>query len=1334
MNISFFRCLLIVILSNAFIHIAPAQWVSSGSTQSISLGESIARDASGNVYGTGIFTCNLIIQGDTLRNPSCGDTTTAPLAVPRFDGYITKYTSNGKLLWARQIIGKATNTLFEVKGISASSSAIFITGHYKGSLTFGSTTITNTTAVSDIFVASYDLSGNFLWVKNNIARIATAEITSASISAAADGSTVCTGRFKDSIVSPGNQDTLASKTYAFYMMKLDASGNYVWLKSSKGKNTGSKAEGTDLWLDTNGSIFLTGNASDTVFVQQDSLNFTTGTNGIFISKFSSGGQLTWIKKENAAHANTIELEKDQKHFLLGGDYKNNDSLNRTILTTAANYGAYVARYDTSGALQWAKTLTVPGADSAAVVYGVSGDIYGDVYAIGNFGKRTSAAATLTAGTASITAKPGFTFFIAKYKQDGTVQWLQSYADGKTDSGTDIVASDSSQVFITGYFNTSIRIDSSVAPNTSVALNSFVARIDDCPFFKATVKTPAVTVACRKDSILLQAVTGSGLLYQWQKNDTNISGATTSDLYANDSASYRVVVRSSNPSLGCIKYSPRVFITLNPLPDTSIHYSGKLEFCEGSNVTLNAAFGNKFQWLVAGQSPLAKDTLASYTATASGAYRVALKSNKGCLDSSRTFTVIAEPVPAPIITPAGKFTICDGDTVFMSTAAAVKHTYQWYKNNIPLTNDTLTTYKAYTTGRYKVFVKNRLGCGTYAKEDTVFVNSAPTASITNSGNLTACSYALPTLYTSADASNNTIEWFKNGIVLPSAVSNSYIPTQTGIYHVKVTNAINCSNESSALSVTVYPQPIASAILVGNSNFCANDSVRINAPTGTYTYVWQRNTTTVSGAQSAVYYGKQAGNYRVIISDINQCSDTSSAVSLAAFSVPVAAIQVSGNLTFCTGDSVRLNATPGTGLAYEWFRDGTTVSSMTSRIQTIKTNGDYTVRVYNTIGCADTSATANVHVYSAPPNTITYTGPLEFCAGSQVTLSAILDPVFMYQWRKNNVAITTGGKNADYTVTSSGTYNVVISINDKCTSTSSVYAVNVKPLVKPVITVDKEFISTSKFLSYQWYRNGAAITGGTNQIYKVTDNGLYSIQVSDVSECSVQADPVTVCIPVPQVQANGSFLNSTPGIGYQWYVNGVAISDATSQSYLVNATGDYKIRVARADGCISFSNTIRVCIPPPVITTGENNVLTASAGLNYQWFLNGVMLPDADTRIIVAEQSGDYTVQVQDLSGCISISVPVSVLIDPLSVTNGFKNSFVRCYPNPFESRVTIDVKSASMLPLQASVYDTKGILLLETEITRAEEDLHMEELAPGSYVLMITSGSERFYYKLIKTPK
>ena len=78
--------------------------------------------------------------------------------------------------------------------------------------------------------------------------------------------------------------------------------------------------------------------------------------------------------------------------------------------------------------------------------------------------------------------------------------------------------------------------------------------------------------------------------------------------------------------------------------------------------------------------------------------------------------------------------------------------------------------------------------------------------------------------------------------------------------------------------------------------------------------------------------------------------------------------------------------------------------------------------------------------------------------------------------------------------------------------------------------------------------------------------------------------------------------------------------------------------------------------------------------------------------------------------------------------------MRCYPNPFNNILTINIQSASMLPAKATIYDMQGILLLETVISNPEESMSTELLLPGAYVLMLTTETDIFYYNLIKIPK
>lgn len=61
-------------------------------------------------------------------------------------------------------------------------------------------------------------------------------------------------------------------------------------------------------------------------------------------------------------------------------------------------------------------------------------------------------------------------------------------------------------------------------------------------------------------------------------------------------------------------------------------------------------------------------------------------------------------------------------------------------------------------------------------------------------------------------------------------------------------------------------------------------------------------------------------------------------------------------------------------------------------------------------------------------------------------------------------------------------------------------------------------------------------------------------------------VTSAAPaIPTITANGNVLTSSAATTYQWFLDGVAISGATSQSYTATQTGTYVVQVTDANGC-------------------------------------------------------------------------------------------------------------------------------------------------------------------------
>ncbi|MFN3876450.1 MAG: hypothetical protein ACK4L7_11125, partial [Flavobacteriales bacterium] len=187
---------------------------------------------------------------------------------------------------------------------------------------------------------------------------------------------------------------------------------------------------------------------------------------------------------------------------------------------------------------------------------------------------------------------------------------------------------------------------------------------------------------------------------------------------------------------------------------------------------------------------------------------------------------------------------------------------------------------------------------------------------------------------------------------------------------------CAGTASGLQATVTAN--------GPTSFCTGGSVVLSANAGTgYTYQWRNNGVNISGAVSSTYTATASGSYTVVVTS-NGCSATSAAVAVSASS-PSATITAGGPTAFCSGGSVVLSANTGTGLTYQWRRNGTAINGATAASYTATLAGTYTV-VVTANGCSTTSAGTTVTVSAAPTATIAAGGPTTFCAGGSVVLSA------------------------------------------------------------------------------------------------------------------------------------------------------------------------------------------------------------------------------------------------------------------------------------------------------------------------------------------------------------
>ncbi len=235
---------------------------------------------------------------------------------------------------------------------------------------------------------------------------------------------------------------------------------------------------------------------------------------------------------------------------------------------------------------------------------------------------------------------------------------------------------------------------------------------------ATITPGGPTTFCSGGSVALNANTGTGLTYQWKKNGTNISGATNSAYTASATGSYSVAVTNSCGSAT----SSATTVTVNPLPSATVTPAGPTTFCSGGSVVLNAPTGANlsYQWKKGG-TLLSGATLASYTATTGGNYRVIVTNTvTSCAKTTTSATVVTVDKPAATITPQGPTTFCAGGSVVLAANTGTGLTYKWKKGNAYIPGATLSNYTATTAGTYKVEVTNSNGCSKLSSGVTVTV--------------------------------------------------------------------------------------------------------------------------------------------------------------------------------------------------------------------------------------------------------------------------------------------------------------------------------------------------------------------------------------------------------------------------------------------------------------------------------------------------------------------------------------------------------------------------------------------------------------------------------------
>lgn len=401
-------------------------------------------------------------------------------------------------------------------------------------------------------------------------------------------------------------------------------------------------------------------------------------------------------------------------------------------------------------------------------------------------------------------------------------------------------------------------------------------------------------------------------------------------------------------------------------------SGGVSFCSGSPVTLVASPSNLSNYVfkegsvTLGSSATGVLTLTSLSTGLHNITCSATNSQGATINSNTLNVTITQGLAVSILTQ-GSTTLCNGDTVKLSSSTA--GTYLW--------SNGATTPSINVTGAgvFSLTVTNAQGCTGQASPVSVTMLQSPNATITPENTAPVCQGDSLQL----TAGNATSFLWSNG----STAQVTYA-TAPGNYTVIVTNGAGCSAISLPQPVTFHPATNSSITPAGTVYIVQGGNATLTANNGNG-YEWSTGATTQSITVT------QPGTYLVTVTDQNGCPSTtaSALVSLINASNMVSA---SGPTTFCEGDSVVLTSVFNTG--NQWFKNGALIAGATQKKYTAKQSGFYMVRYTPASGAPLYSDSTEVELKTVPNSVNAISDST--CIGTTAELSVLPQSGITYKW--------------------------------------------------------------------------------------------------------------------------------------------------------------------------------------------------------------------------------------------------------------------------------------------------------------------------------------------------
>mgnify|MGYP002777213240 CR=1 FL=1 len=644
------------------------EWAKSIRGNNSKLGYSVAVDAAGNVYSSGLF----FGTADFDPGPGVFNLTSNGTG----DIYILKQNAAGDFLWVKQIGGPDFE---EPRGLAVDPSGqVHVAGGFSSStIDFDPGTGTlefNNLGVTDAFILKLDTDGNLVWAKQ---LAGTNDEAIHALALDSDGNILTTGYFSETTdFDPGtgtfNLTSTSVGVADIFISKLDQDGNFVWAKSIGSSNY---EVAYALAVDDLKNVIITAEPPGGQPIDLDPGSGTfevtpTGSSNSLLLKLSESGDLVWANVLNGDQvlSTGAVATDDLNNIYFGGGFEGTCDFDPNAgiftLTSTSSYDAFILKLKPDGTFDWVKNFGITGFQ---YLYAITTNAAREVIATGQFEDIVDF--DPGGSTFHLTPRGGRDIFLTKLDENGNFVWAgQSGGDGGNEFAYSVAADIAGNIYSTGYFEGLNDFDPSICEFDLVAIDDFDVYIQKvgtaaaaCTFIISQQPQSVTTCIGATATFTVEAVGTTNIQYQWQVyndgipdyvdliDNANFSGTnspilTITNVNPTHEETYRCKISGDGYS---DLFSIDVTLTVIGPPGVT-----NVSRCGVGPVTLFASGGTngQYRWYTtaSGGTPIAGETNPSFTTpslTATTTYFVSL--DLGTCETNRSPVIATINTCAPI---------------------------------------------------------------------------------------------------------------------------------------------------------------------------------------------------------------------------------------------------------------------------------------------------------------------------------------------------------------------------------------------------------------------------------------------------------------------------------------------------------------------------------------------------------------------------------------------------------------------------------------------------------------------------------------------------------------